>query len=242
MSKKVVQAGWDHAPHLTEAAKAELLASIPAYQREARTKGIPTLGSGAIYPVAESDFVIAPVELASHWRRGFGLDVGYNRTACVWGADDRDSDTLYLYAEHYGGRMDAAENARHIRGKGEWIPGVIDPASRGRGQADGQQLMQNYRDQGLDIEAANNAVEAGIDLVWMRLVSGRLKVFSHLTNWLNEFRKYRRDDSGHVVKSDDHLMDATRYLVVSGRERMKSPIRSNTGSIGMNRGGKIFAG
>ena len=241
MSKYVVQAGWDHAPHLSERAKAELLASIPPYQREARTKGIPTLGSGAIYPVAESDFVITPVELAPHWRRGFGLDVGFNRTACIWGAHDRDTDTLYLYSEHYGGRMDAAENARHIRAKGDWIPGVIDPAARGRSQTDGQQLLQNYVDQGLDLTTADNSVEAGIDRVWMRLVSGRLKVFSSLTNWLNEFRKYRRDENGRVVKADDHAMDATRYLEVSGLDRMVSPLRRQTPII-QNRGGRVFAG
>jgi len=45
---------------------------------------------------------------------------------------------------------------------------------------------------------------------------------SHLTNWLREFRRYHRDDrgAGKIVKRDDHLMDATRYLVVSGRPLM----------------------
>jgi hypothetical protein len=42
------------------------------------------------------------------------------------------------------------------------------------------------------------------------------------TNWIREFRKYHRDDkgSGKIVKHDDHLMDATRYLIISGRHRM----------------------
>ena len=239
MSKWTTQAGWDDAPHIDEAAKKSLLASIPPYQREARCKGIPTLGSGAIYPIGEDTFVIPPVELAPHWRRGYGLDVGWNRTACVWGALDRDTDTLYLYSEHYGGRMDAAENARHIRAKGEWIPGVIDPAARGRGQTDGAQLLTNYLDQGLDIEAADNSVEVGIDLVWMRLVSGRLKVFAHLTNWLNEFRKYRRDEDGDIVKASDHLMDATRYLVASGLERMRVQLRR---PYTPSRSSDVFAG
>ena len=44
-----------------------------------------------------------------------------------------------------------------------------------------------------------------------------------LTNWFREFRKYHRDDkgSGKIVKRDDHLMDATRYLIVSGRLLMR---------------------
>ena len=49
-----------------------------------------------------------------------------------------------------------------------------------------------------------------------RLSTGRLKVFRTLQSWLAEYRLYRRDEKGAVVKKDDHLMDATRYFVVSG--------------------------
>jgi hypothetical protein len=62
-------------------------------------------------------------------------------------------------------------------------------------------------------------VETGIYDVWQRLSSGRLKVFRGMKNWLSEFRLYRRDDKGRVVKDNDHLMDATRYLVMSGISR-----------------------
>jgi hypothetical protein len=79
-------------------------------------------------------------------------------------------------------------------------------------------------------------VEAGITEVWNLLVSGRLKVMQSLSNWLREFRKYHRDDkgSGKIVKRDDHLMDATRYLIISGRQRMRTmpqprPRRENYG-------------
>jgi hypothetical protein len=48
-----------------------------------------------------------------------------------------------------------------------------------------------------------------------------------LSNWFREFRKYHRDDkgSGKIVKRDDHLMDATRYLIVSGRLLMTTEPR-----------------
>jgi hypothetical protein len=60
-------------------------------------------------------------------------------------------------------------------------------------------------------------VEAGIFAVWERLVSGRLKIFKSLTPWFNEYRIYRRDENGKVAdKQDDHLMDCTRYLIMSG--------------------------
>jgi hypothetical protein len=241
MSKHVVQAGWDHAVHLTAAAKADLLKEIPPYQRDARSKGIPMLGSGAIYPVPESDFVVQPFAIPDHYPRGFGFDVGWNRSAAVWGARDRDTDCVYLYAEHYAGRVEPAIHAAAIRAKGEWIPGVIDPAAAGRSQVDGEQLLQNYIDLGLDLDLAENAVDAGLDIVWTRLVSSRLKVFSSLVSWLWEFRKYRRDEHGHVVKKDDHEMDATRYLLQpNGIARMKTRVRKQLDPFA--HGSQLFTG
>jgi hypothetical protein len=241
MSKHVTQAGWDDAVHLTPAMKSDLLSEIPPYQRDARSKGIPMLGRGAIYPVGESEFVIAPFAIPDHYPRGYGLDVGWNRTAAVWGALDRDNDTLYLYAEYVVGRTEPPLHAAGIRAKGDWIPGVIDPAALGRSQVDGEQLMQNYIDLGLDIEKADNSVDAGIDIVWTRLVTGRVKVFSNLLNWLWEFRKYRRDEHGHVVKKDDHGMDASRYLMQpSGIARMKTRVRKQYNPF--QGGGQVFTG
>ncbi|MCW5736956.1 MAG: hypothetical protein KIS73_22715 [Enhydrobacter sp.] len=216
MSKFVVGATWDDVPHLSPEQKAELWGSIPPYQRDARSKGIPQLGSGAIYPVPESEIVVDPFELPLHWPRGYGLDVGWNRTAAVWGAHDRDTDTVWLWSEHYRGQAEPSVHAAAIRARGEWMQGAVDPAARGRGQKDGEQLLQNYVDLGLQLTKAENGVEAGLFDVWQRLSTGRLKVFRTLQHWLAEYRLYRRDEKGAVVKKDDHLMDATRYFIVSG--------------------------
>lgn len=221
-SKYVVQAGWKDVPHLDEEEKRKLTANTPLYQIKARTDGEPALGSGAIYPIAEAEIVVPVFVIPDTWPKAFGMDVGWKRTAVVWGAKDPGSGVVYLYSEHYQGQGEPASHAQAILSRGRWIPGVIDPACLGSSQIDGQQLMHIYRGLGLHLSPAVNAVEAGITEVWNLLVSGRLKVMENLTNWLREFRKYHRDDkgSGKVVKHDDHLMDATRYLVVSGRPRM----------------------
>ena len=119
MSKLVVSATWDDVPHLTSEQKAELWQSIPPYQRDARAKGIPQLGSGAIWPVPESEIAVDPFELPPHWPRGYGLDVGWNRTAAVWGAHDRDTDTVWLWSEHYRGQAEPSVHAAAIRARGE---------------------------------------------------------------------------------------------------------------------------
>jgi hypothetical protein len=216
--------GFDDAPHLSEESKAKLLASYPPHERDARSKGIPQLGSGAIYPVQESEILIPDMPIPDHWPRAYGMDVGWNRTAAIWSAWDRESDIVYLYAEHYRGQAEPAIHAEAIKARGDWIPGVIDPASRGRKQDDGQKLLDMYGNSGLglDLETAFSGVEAGIYEVWTRLSTGRLKVFKSLGNWLQEFRLYRRNERGQIVKENDHLMDATRYLVMSGISRAKT--------------------
>jgi len=215
-SKYLVTAGWDNAPHLGETEKRRMLASTPPYLRKARSEGVPSIGSGAIYPVEAEDYLIDPFAIPDYWPRAYGMDVGWNRTAVVWGAWDRDSDIVYLTSEHYRGQAEAPIHATAIKARGEWMHGVIDPASRGRSQVDGKRLFMLYQAQGLHIHPADNAVEAGIYDVWERLSTGRLKVFKSLQQWRREHMFYRRDDKGAIVKKDDHLMDATRYLIMSG--------------------------
>lgn len=221
-SKYVGMATWDDVPHLSKQQKEELWASIPPFQRDARSKGVPQLGAGAIYPVPESEIICEEFQIPEHWRRCFGMDVGWNRTAVVWGATNPDTEVTYLYSEYYRGQAEPILHAEAIKARGE-MPGVIDPASRGRAQTDGQQLLGMYRRLGLDITLANNAVESGLYTVWQTMSAGKLRVFGNLRNWLSEFRLYRRDEKGKVVKDNDHLMDATRYLIVSGLNRAAVP-------------------
>lgn len=210
--KFLVQAHWDDVPHLTAEAKARLLRDSPQHLRDARSKGIPALGIGAIYKISEDDFVVKPFEIPPFWRRGFGMDVGWNKTAVIWGALDGDSDILYLTTEHYQGEALPAVHAEAIKTRGVWIPGEVDPAANGRSQSDGEALMETYKGYGLNLVNADNAVEAGIFDVQNRLETGRLKVFSTCQNWLAEYRLYHRDKNGKIVRAHNHLMDATRYL------------------------------
>lgn len=203
-------------PHLDAKVKADLLASTPLHLRDARSQGIPSLGSGAIYPIPLSEILVDPFTLPAYWPRAYALDVGWNRTAGLWGAWDRSDGTLYCYTEHYRGKAEPSIHARAIRARGEWIPGVIDPGARGRSQKDGEQLLANYLDLGLKLTPANNAVESGLFSVYELLSTGRIKFFRTLMNLQAEYRIYRRDDKGRVVKEFDHLMDCLRYLVVSG--------------------------
>lgn len=227
-SRFIVTADWEsNAPHLSEEAKQDLYNSIPAYQKDARTKGIPQLGAGVIYPIPEEDILCDAFPIPPHWRRGYGLDVGWNRTAALWLAENPDTKVRYFYDEYYRGEADPAVHSAAIRKRGLWIPGRIDPAARGRSQDDGLKLIKQYRDEiyGTEnpadgmrlLQAATNAVESGIYEVLMALQQGLLKVMrNRCPNWLAERRLYRRNERGQIIKKFDHAQDAGRYVVASG--------------------------
>jgi phage terminase large subunit-like protein len=220
-NRALVMAGWNDVPHLTAEQKAKMLAETPPHLIDARTKGIPSIGSGAVYPLAESEFLVDDMQIPAGWPRAYALDVGWNRTAALWGAFDPNSKITYLYAEYYRGQAEPAIHASAIRKRGDWIPGVVDPAARGRGQKDGEALLDLYKENGLNLKTANNDVEAGILEVWQGLSTGSIKVFKSLQNWRSEYRMYHRDEKGRIVKERDHLMDCTRYLKLSGMTRAK---------------------
>lgn len=211
---KIVRAGWDDAPHLSETDKSQLMAALPPHQREARSRGIPQLGSGAVYPVQIEDLLVDPFVIPKFWRKAYGMDVGWNNTAACWLAHDAEADIVYITHDYKRGQTEPASHAEAIRAKGV-IKGVIDPASQGRSQDDGKKLIDQYRAMGLDLTIADNAVEAGIFEVYTRMTTGRLKIFRTCQGLLDELRLYRRDEKGRIVKENDHILDALRYAVRS---------------------------
>lgn len=211
-NKAVIQAGWDDAAWLSEESKEQMLADTPPHLREARRLGMPAMGSGNVYPISLESILVEPFQIPNYFKKLFALDVGWNRTAALWAAIDPQTDTMYIYDEHYLGEEPPPIHAAAIRNRGTWIPGVIDPASRGRSQVDGKQLRQQYKELGLNLNDAVNNVDAGIQAVWQRMTTGNLKVFNTLPNFAKEFVLYRRDEKGRIIKENDHLMDCLRYL------------------------------
>lgn len=211
--KAVVQAGWNDAPWISNEMKARLLEDTPPHLRKARTEGEPAMGSGNVYSTPIEDLLVEPFAIPDSWPRMYALDVGWNKTACIWAALDPVTDTVYLYDEHYRGQENPPFHAYAIKSRGDWITGVIDPASRGRSQTDGNKLLQNYKDLGLDLRMARNELESGILAGQQRMTYGKLKVFKTLVNWQKEYMLYRRDKHGKPLQQDDHLMDTMRYIM-----------------------------
>lgn len=221
MTKYVDMIGHKDVPHLnppiiTVEAREELFADMLPHERQAREEGRPSLGSGAIYPVAESSLFIPPFAIPDWYEWGWAMDPGWNVTAGILGARNPDTDQHYLVAEFYGQQNQPIIHAHGLRAMLPWprLEGLIDPAGDNVGnQKDGSKMKQEYEDLGLNLAKANNAVHSGLRRCLTLMQGGQLKVFDTLVYFKTEFRLYRRDEKGKIVKQTDHLMDCMRYLL-----------------------------
>lgn len=228
----------DDALHIPAEARARIVASFPAHEREARAKGVPVLGSGRIFPVEESLITTAPFPIPGHWPRIAGIDFGWDHpTAVGWLAWDRDTDTVYLYDCYRRSQATVQQHASALRAKGAWIP-VAWPHDGLNDTAVGPQLAQQYRDEGVSMRPENakfpegmdggekgrTSVEAGIAEMLGRMETGRFKVFANLTDWFDEFRLYHRKD-GRIVKERDDLISAVRYAIMDLRYAKVAPTK-----------------
>lgn len=249
MSRAVVTATWADVPHLSEEVQRDLYETyrrLHPHQVDARTKGTPSLGAGVIYPFDEAMIKVDPFKIPKHWKRCFALDAdaGSGWTAMVWGAIDLDANKVYIYdcyksaSRELSTHMDALrqrgrDSARQLFGESGiqpeealrayefWIPGVGDAKMLLVTEYDSHQVIELYKKAGVDIEYPDKAVEAGIGQVYEAFVTQRLKVWSTCTAFFAEQRLYRRNEKGAIVKKDDHVMDALRYLIRSGLVRAK---------------------
>lgn len=212
------------AEHYSQEERDRIIASYPDHEREARAMGIPILGSGRVFPVAESGIKIDPFPIPPHWARICGVDFGYDHpAAAAWLAHDRDTDTVYVYDVWRGRQLSVQHQVPIIRSRGSWIPVAWPHDGLQHDKGSGEQLAAQYRSEGLPMlakrstfEDGSNGVEAGIAMMLGRMQTRRLRVFSHLNDFWEEFRLYHRKD-GKIVKEGDDILAATRYALMSIR-------------------------
>lgn len=219
----------EDAEHYTPEERAKIIASYPAHEREARTKGIPSMGSGLIFPVLEEELVVPPFRIPPYWARIGGMDFGWDHpSAFVELAWDRDADIIYLTRCYRKREATPVIHAAAVKPWGDWLPWAW-PHDGNNDTAAGENLASQYRGQGLSMlyaratyEDGSNSVEAGLMEMLDRMQTGRWKVFSNCTEWLEERRMYHRKD-GKVVKERDDAISASRYALMMKRFAIPEP-------------------
>ena len=220
--RTVVGMTIEEALHYSAEERQKIIDSYPPHERECRTKGIPVLGSGRIFPVEEVKIAIEHRDFPSHWPRIGGMDFGWDHPFAaielVW---DRDTDTVYVSRVHRLKEATPIEHAAAIRSWGKdlrwaWPRDGKRETLEGAGVA----LAEQYKAQGLNMlhthaqfEDGSVSVEAGLMAMLDRMRTGKLKVFKEHLDWWEEFRLYHRKD-GKVIKEGDDLLCATRYALM----------------------------
>ncbi|MDE2447229.1 MAG: terminase family protein, partial [Alphaproteobacteria bacterium] len=208
----------DDAEHYTPEQRQKIIDSYPPHEREARTKGIPSLGSGRIFPIEEDAIICEPIELPKEWAVLGAMDFGWDHPfAAVKLYHDREADCIYVASEYRQREASPIIHAAALRPWGEKLEFAWPHDGLQHDKGSGDQLAELYRGQGLDLlpekatfEDGTNGVEAGLMDMLDRMKTNRWKVFRTCGGWLEEFRLYHRKD-GKIVKERDDLISASRY-------------------------------
>jgi phage terminase large subunit-like protein len=218
--------------HYTPEQRAAIIASYPAHERDARAMGIPTMGSGKIFPIVEESIKERPFSIPDHWPRICGIDFGWDHpTALAWLAWDRDTDTVHLYDVYRSKEETPVIHTASYKARGSWIPVAWPHDGLQHDKGSGIQLADIYRKHGMKMlkhqashspaygqaeGSGGNSVEKGLLEMLEMMMEGRFKVFDHLEEFFSEFRMYHRKD-GKIVKVDDDIISASRYAFMMRR-------------------------
>jgi hypothetical protein len=231
------------AGHFSDAERERIIASYPAHQRDARVKGMPVLGSGHVFPIAEETIRCEPFVIPPHWPQINGLDFGWDHpfgaVNCAW---DRDADVFYVCKEYREREATPLIHAAAVKPWGEWIPCAWPHDGLQHDKGSGEELARAYAKHGIAMlperatfEDGTNGVEAGVLEMLERMQTGRWKVFTTCGAWLGELRLYHRED-GRIVKVNDDLISASRYAhmmrrfaSVKPRRKYEAPARGPQG-------------
>jgi phage terminase large subunit-like protein len=220
-------ASWDDCPHISEKVKREFAASFPEWQRETRMRGVPLMGTSAVYKVPQEQYRIDPIDIPDHWRRIAAIDFGVDHPAAVvWIAHDEDADVAYVYDCYKAADQAALYHAERIKRAGAWIPLAWPHDGVNRDKGNATQLIEQYIAHGVNAlprSARYDEETGGSQSRWRmtneiieRMLTGRFKIFSTCTELLKELQRLHRN--GIVIEAtDDDLESAMRYAMMDLR-------------------------
>jgi len=180
---------------------------------------------GLVYPEL-ADHYVEPFDIPQAWPRLGGYDPGIaDPTACLIGAIDPLSNTIYFYFDYdvtdrpiaYHGEKLVPE----IKPYKFLYPIQADPSVKARAKETGRSYKDYfYAVTGIRLQEANNDILFGISKVKDYIHAGKIKIFNNLLNFKDEASKYQfarvRETSPNKDKPLDkynHLMDCLRYAI-----------------------------
>lgn len=229
----------EDALHIPPEERAKIVAAYLPHEREARARGVPTLGSGRIFMAPEESVVEQAIEhIPPYWKKIWGFDFGtghpFAAALLLW---DVDADVLHV---HHTVRIADAlpiQHAAAVKPIGINVP-VAWPVDGNIRRDDGKPMADHYRRHGLLMlpdhatwPDGSVSTEAGILEMDERERTGRLKYAAQLSDLLEERRFYHRKD-GQIVKIKDDIMSAIRTAIMMKRAAKAVQLGGRAGQSG----------
>jgi phage terminase large subunit len=240
--------------HLPEGYVETMMASWSPERIKREIEGSDDVFAGQIYnEFARHVHVIKPFRIPDDWVRRIGIDHGYrNEAAWAYSAIDPDGD-VYIYREYYQKEKlikEICEENKKLWGANEVFEQArIDPSTRAARGNTGKSDWDTYLEHlpsTFPLMLANNEVRQGIDRMKSYLKPDkrgrpRLFIFDTCENLIDEIGQYRwkeqpTSQEGRAnlkeepVKHHDHLLDATRYMIMTCPEptpKIEDPAERN---------------
>jgi len=227
--RAVVYMTIDDAQHIDASERERTIRSYRPHEREARTKGVPLMGSGRVFQAPEDSIKEELAHVPHHWPKLWAIDFGGGEEtghpfAAVLIAWDRDvADVIHVIHAFRTKEGRPMDHARAMKPLGADIPVAWPRDGKNKEIGSGLPLSKYYKDEGLKMHHEHAtwpdgsiSTEAGITEMDERMTTGRFKAAAHLSDWFEEYRSYYRKD-GKLVKIRDDLMSATRIAVMMKR-------------------------
>ena len=219
--------------HLTQEKVEAAARKIPPHSMKMRMQGIPVLGSGLVFRFPEEQIRCDPITFPENWLFLDAMDFGgisstSHPTAFARGAYDPTNDRIYIYDGFKLQGKEIPEVASHIvmKTNSDIVP-VAWPHDGNKMGRDGTTRDQYYAAgvnmcethvtnppmDGQEEGKGGNRIMPAIDNMSTRMNDGRLKVFSTVGEFFEEYRQYHMKD-GKIVDIDDDFIAAVRYIVM----------------------------
>ena len=220
--------------HISAERRADLAAEYSDAERDARIEGHPQQGSTPVYPIELLPTIIKNINaddptIIPAWARWcIGLDPGWDHPcAAVMIAWDEQTNHVWVVDSFSVTKTPMLVIAQrlHSLARGLKLP-VAYPHDLGiHDRGSGVDLKQQLKNQGVDMMVSHavnhgtktNNVEPAIIEIRELIYAGRLTIAGHCTDLIEQMRYYHKDDSYRIVKTNDDVLDAFRYAVMSRR-------------------------
>ena len=242
-SWSMVRASWDDITHIPEDQKETLRKGYAEYSRDARIYGIPIAGHGRVFPFQRGEITYDENELfvPESIPHLVGIDLGHgfgrDPSAAVQIAYDEDKDIIYVIRCKKDTTNTTRDLARLIVWTDHESP-IAWPADANRSSMNADTTVaQQLRQKGLNLllkpfmnpkgadGKTNNYKMPGVKEMAERMSDGRLKINKRFCGQLlDEIEEYSYQENGRLKDGNDHLIDATRYAVMSIIQGYGSPL------------------